>query len=189
MSIAKCNAETGNNTKEFQWTDGNIIGTEGWFDSRAPNLHYNTVKQDCLYHAPCNEAEHWDCQIKSGKGSRWYNDRCDEEALEHLTACQIGKGKQVDCTFFTIPFVSSCCGQVDLTGIFHPKSYCPAGWSLWAGWCYMAGQGEQTWSNARAWCRANTSTSDLATIHSPAENDHIWAVLGGWLAGRLVTNL
>ena len=96
--------ETTNDSEVFKWTDGHTIGEDGFFDSQANNLHYNSNQQECLYHAPCNELEHWDCKIKSSPGHRWYNDRCDEEGLQHLYACQIQKGK-----------------EMNLTGIFHRK--------------------------------------------------------------------
>ena len=152
--------ETTNDSEVFKWTDGHTIGEDGFFDSRANNLHYNSKQQECLYHAPCNEDEHWDCKVKSAPGHRWYNSRCDEEGLQHLYACQILKGK-----------------EMNLTGIFHPPSYCPDGWHLFAGNCYLSGQGEQSWSQARSWCRDNSSASDLVTIHSGAENDHIYELL------------
>ena len=97
--IVKLFAETTNDSKVFKWTDGHTIGEAGFnFDSRADHLNYNSNYQECLYHAPCNEEEHWNCNPKSSPGKRWYNDRCDEDGLQHLYGCQIPKGKEMNLT-------------------------------------------------------------------------------------------
>ena len=43
--------------------------------------------------------------------------------------------------------------------------------------CYLLGEGEGTWANGRAWCKHNNSRSDLVSIHSPLENDHVWGMM------------
>ncbi len=41
------------------------------------------------------------------------------------------------------------------------------------GFCYLAVQREEDWGAARAFCKANNSFSDLVSIHSIFENDHV----------------
>ena len=41
-----------------------------------------------------------------------------------------------------------------------------------------------SWSLARSWCRDNDSHSDLVSIHSGAENDHIFELLQVLEGGR-----
>ena len=58
---------------------------------------------------------------------------------------------------------------------------------MFAGNCYLTGEGEDTWAGAKSWCRNNNSASYLASIHSAAENDHIFDLLqvtggkNGWI--------
>ena len=60
--------------------------------------HCNSLYQDCLWFAPCDEDNHWECQTKSQKGQRWYKAQCDTEDGNHLNGCQIQKGKQLNMT-------------------------------------------------------------------------------------------
>ena len=47
------------------------------------------------------------------------------------------------------------------------------GWTMESDACYLAGEGEMTWSEARGWCKHNYSQADLVSIHSPLENDKV----------------
>ena len=40
----------------------------------------------------------YDCNPKSSPGKRWYPDHCDGENLNHLYACQVPRGKQLNLT-------------------------------------------------------------------------------------------
>ena len=60
--------------------------------------HCNSNYQDCLWFAPCDETNHWECQTVSAKGGRWYKDKCDAEDGNHLNACMVLKGKQLNMT-------------------------------------------------------------------------------------------
>ena len=51
--------------------------------------------------------------------------------------------------------------------------HCPDGWTMESDACYLAGEGEMTWSEARGWCKHNYSQADLVSIHSPLENDKV----------------
>ena len=57
--------------------------------------------------------------------------------------------------------------------IIVAKKHCPAGYVLFADMCYVVGEGELSWNDARAWCKHNDSRSDLVSIHSPLENDQV----------------
>ena len=35
--------------------------------------------------------------------------------------------------------------------------HCPDGWELFADTCYLVGEGEMSWSDAKAWCHHNNS--------------------------------
>ena len=48
---------------------------------------------------------------------------------------------------------------------------------MFADLCYLSGEGERSWSEARSWCKNNDSDSDLVSIHSPLENDQAWHVM------------
>ena len=61
---------------------------------------------------------------------------------------------------------------------------CPEGWALWSGFCYLVGEGELSWGNAKAWCRDNNTYAKLVSIHSPMENDHVWQLLNELSGGR-----
>ena len=61
---------------------------------------------------------------------------------------------------------------------------CPEGWALWSGFCYLVGEGELSWGNAKAWCRDNDTNAKLVSIHSPMENDHVWQLLNELSGGR-----
>ena len=43
--------------------------------------------------------------------------------------------------------------------------HCPDGWTMESDACYLAGEGEMTWSEARGWCKHNYSQADLVSIH------------------------
>ena len=66
----------------------------------------------------------------------------------------------------------------------HLLQICPEGWALWSGFCYLVGEGELSWGNAKAWCRDNNTNAKLVSIHSPMENDHVWQLLNELSGGR-----
>ena len=66
----------------------------------------------------------------------------------------------------------------------HLGQICPDGWQLWAGFCYLVGEGELSWGNAKAWCRNNNTNAKLVSIHSAMENDHVWQLLNELSGGR-----
>ena len=43
--------------------------------------------------------------------------------------------------------------------------------------CYVVGEGELSWADARAWCKHNDSKADLVSIHSPLENDQVIEII------------
>ena len=90
--------ETKNDSCYFAWLNGNIIGSEGIYDSMYEYSHCNSNYQDCLWFAPCDETNHWECQTVSQKGGRWYKAQCDAEDGNHLNACMVLKGKQLNMT-------------------------------------------------------------------------------------------
>ena len=50
---------------EFAWPDGDIIGKDDNFNSIADHQTCNSNIEECLYLAPCNEDEWYDCRIRS----------------------------------------------------------------------------------------------------------------------------
>ncbi len=91
------------------------------------------------------------------KDHRWDADQCDNPGLTHIRGCQIKKGDPIDASI-----------------LMHPKKYCPEGWGEpFADSCYLAISQEKSWGDARSFCKDNQSTSDLVTIFSPYENNHV----------------
>ena len=45
---------------EFSWPDGDIIGKDDNYNSIADHQNCNSNIEECLYLAPCNEAEWYD---------------------------------------------------------------------------------------------------------------------------------
>ena len=62
--------------------------------------------------------------------------------------------------------------------IIAVKSTCPKGWQLFRGYCYKAVFKQSTWHQARSHCQRLKHDSDLVSIHSKAENDFVFSVLG-----------
>ena len=49
---------------EFSWPDGDIIGKDDNYNSIADHQNCNSNIEECLYLAPCNEAEWYDTLLK-----------------------------------------------------------------------------------------------------------------------------
>ena len=50
---------------EFSWPDGDIVGKDDNYNSIADHQNCNSNIEECLYLAPCNEDEWYDCRIGS----------------------------------------------------------------------------------------------------------------------------
>ena len=58
------------------------------------------------------------------------------------------------------------------------KSTCPKGWQMFGGYCYKPVFTTLPWSHARKYCQQLKSDADLPSIHSKAENDFIFSIMG-----------